>query len=250
MKQKVVGGPSDILIEMIEGFEVWKDKVGHKEFLKSTLEEISGEILDAALGLGGDAVFLAGLGLNIVGNDIDPFAVQRAKENVRKNGVRFPITEYDWKDFHKYFNNRFGGVLCIGNSLTYLFSRKEQLGVLGNFRNSLREEGVLIVDERNFQYMFDHSKEIRQGKFKYPGIYKLSEDHVKLVPIGISRKEVKMQARSKQTGHVLDIKFYPFKRNELLGLLRETGFSKIEQYSDYFPGFNPNADFYQYVCVK
>lgn len=43
---------------------------------------------------------------------------------------------------------------------------------------------------------------------------------------------------------------YQFKRGELMGLLREVGFSKITQYSDFHEGFDLQADFYEYVAEK
>lgn len=35
-----------------------------------------------------------------------------------------------------------------------------------------------------------------------------------------------------------------------MGLLREVGFSKITQYSDFHEGFDLQADFYEYVAEK
>jgi SAM-dependent methyltransferase len=247
----------EVLMEMVEGFERWKSKTGHREFLLSALKEAQEEgkipqiacILDAAVGVGYDAIYLAKNRFVVYGNDIDKNALDIARKNARKSRVDLRLSPHNWlglRGTEKYRD----AVLCVGNSLTYLFDEKDRADSLDNFIGIIEDQGILIIDERNYQYMFDHAREIQRGKFKYPGIYALSKDDAHLTPIAIKEGEVRFKAESKKTGHTLDIKFYPFKRNELFGLLRETGFRKIEQFSDYVPGFNPNADFYQYICTK
>jgi len=247
----------EVLMEMVEGFERWKDKTKHREFLLAVLSEaqeegrmpIRASVLDAALGVGHDAIYLAREeGFDVSGNDIDGSALATAEENARKAEVSLRLSQLNWLGLRS--PEKYDAVLCVGNSLTYLFDKKARADALTNFINLLDDDRILIIDERNYQYMFDHARDIGRGRFQYPGIYARSEDDVHLTPISIRQGEVRMRARSSQTRHILDLKFYPFKRNELLGLLRETGFRKIEQYSDYVPGFNPNADFYQYVCTK
>ena len=242
-----------IYMEMVEGFERWKDKTEHRPFLLSVLKErvpAGACVLDAAVGVGHDAIYLAKQGYPVHGNDIDKDALKLARKNAKRAGAKIVFTGVNWLDFRLY-NVYYGVVLCLGNSLTYLFDKDQQLQALKNFRNKLDvPDCTLVIDERNYQYMFDHAREIERRRFRYPGVYALSKKDVHLTPLAIKEGEVIMRAASRQTGHTLDLKFYPFKRNEMLSLLRETGFRRIEQFSDYIPGFNPNADFYQYVCTK
>ena len=248
---------SGIYMEMVEGFERWKDKTGHREFLLAVLSQaqeegrmpIRASILDAAVGVGHDAIYLAKhSSCSVYGNDIEDEAIHRARENAREAKVSLNISQINWLGLcaHKGYH----AILCVGNSLTYLFDRQARVDALANFAGELASDGTLIIDERNYQYMFDHAREIKEVKFEYPGVYALSKNDVHLTPVSIRQGEVRMRAKSSKTGNTLDLKFYPFKRNEMLGLLRETGFRRIEQFSDYVPGFNPNADFYQYVCTK
>jgi len=173
--------------------------------------------------------------------------VDYARKNAERAGVGLRCYNVDWLDLS--VPNHYSAVLCVGNSLTYLFEKQKQMKDLSNLSSQLQGGGTFIIDERNYQYMFD-TKRNMPDDFEYFGKYKLSQDDVRLTPIFIKNGEVGMRARSQESGNTLDMKFYSFKRNELLGLLRETGFRAIEQFSDYEPGFNAYADFYQYVCTK
>lgn len=109
----------------------------------------------------------------------------------------------------------------------------------------------MFIDDRNFQKMLDNREAILAGTLKsnankvYTGTNKVKTRFVEL-----NDELVIAQYSHLENGMKAYYKAYPFKRNELLGLLKEVGFSKIEQFSDYEPGEIPDADFYQYVCVK
>jgi len=135
--------------------------------------------------------------------------------------------------------------------LTYLFQKADRLKTLHNFRRILRSGGVLIIDERNYQYMLDKREEIlKKQKFDYSGKFVYCGDKVHGAPIEISDKKVHMEYTDERTGKKGYLILYPFKRRELLNLLKEAGFTKIEQYSDYKKGLKNTADFNQYVCIK
>jgi len=244
---------TETLMEIARGFEAWKSKAGHRQFLHYVLFQhlqTGDHVLDTSCGLGEDAIYLAKQGYHMGINDSDQTMLEKARTNGLESGIRFSnTTHFDWRMLGKTYAG-LDAALCVGNSLTYLFDRSDQLEALANFRDILVDTGVLIVDERNYQAMFDRAEDVRQGRFQYTGIYRLAQDNMQLMPVKISEGEVEMQARSNKTDHIVSFGFYPFKRNELLGLLREGGFKTIEQYSDYQPGYNPKADFHQYVVRK
>jgi len=245
---------SKVLVEMWTDFINWdKRRLGEGGFLLNTLKKFHCQkIFDSCLGDGADSIYLLKNGFNVTSNDLDNLFIQKAKEFAKKHNVTLNITEYDWRELDKHFQEKsFDAVLCLGNSLTYLFDKKDQLKTLKNFLKIIKNNGILIIDERNYQYFLDKREEIlRQGKFRYSGKYVYCGDKVHGKPIEISDDKVRMEYTDEKTGKVGHLVLYPFKRGELLNLLQEAGFTKIEQYSDYKKGFDKNADFYQYVCVK
>jgi SAM-dependent methyltransferase len=245
---------SKILVEMWSDFIDWgKRRLGEKGFLVKQLKRFNcATVFDSCLGDGADSIYLIKGGFDVTSNDIDNLFIENAKANAARSGVALKITEFDWRELDKHFKQgRFDAVLCLGNSLTYLFKREDQLKTLKNFLFLLRDCGILIIDERNYQYFLDKREEIlKEGKFRYSKKYVYCGDKVHGAPIEISEDKVRMQYTDERTGKKGYLALYPFKRNELSDLLKGAGFTKIEQFSDYKKGYNPNADFYQYVCIK
>lgn len=83
------------------------------------------------------------------------------------------------------------------------------------------------------------------GKYLYTGTNKVRARFLEITD-GLILIEYVHQENGKEAYY----KVYPLKRGELEGLIREAGFSRIEKFSDYEVGDNPDADFYQYICVK
>ena len=141
-------------------------------------------------------------------------------------------------------------MLCLGNSLTYLFRKSDLLETLNNFKRLLRKGGILIVDERNYQYILDNKKEILGGYFNYSAKYVYCGNKVHGYPVAISANKVVFEYDDKIRNKKAQLTLYPFKRNELLGLIESCGFGKVAQYSDYKEKYAEDADFYLYVCTK
>lgn len=245
---------SKVLVGMWTDFVNWeKRRKGENGFLLKQLQKHDCQkVFDACLGDGADSIHLLKNKLDVTSNDIDKLFIKKAKENAKKNKVHLTITSFDWRRLDKHFpDNRFDAVICLGNSLTYLFRKADRLKTLRNFRKLLRPNGVLVIDERNYQYMLDKREEIlKKHQFDYSGKYVYCGDIVHGAPIEISDTKVRMEYTDERTGRRGYLVLYPFKQRELLNLLKETGFSSIEQYSDYKRGFKKTADFYQYVCLK
>ncbi len=248
------GKDSKALAEVWGDYVDWdKRRLGENGFLISTLKRFNcREVFDAGLGDGADSIYLLRNGFEVTSNELDRHFILKAEENSEKHDIRLKITEYDWADLDKHFQeNDFGAVVCFGNSLTHIFGRDNQLRVLRNFYRILKKGGILIADERNFQYILDKKDEIvNGGRFRYTGKYVYCGDKVHGRPVEVSDDRVCFEIENERTGDKWHFLIYPFKRGELLSLLKEAGFSKVEQYSDYRRGYNPDADFHQYVCVK
>ncbi len=245
---------SKVLVEIWSDFVDWeKRRAGERGFLLNQLRRFKcKKVFDSCMGDGCDSIYLIKEGFDVTSNDLDKLFIKKAQKRAKQGGTVLNITEFDWRELDKHFKQgRFDAVLCLGNSLTYLFKREDQLKTLKNFLFLLRDCGILIIDERNYQYFLDKREEIlKEGKFSYSKKYVYCGDKVHGEPIEISEDKVRMQYTDERTGKKGYLILYPFKRNELSGLLKGVGFTKIEQFSDYKKGYNPNADFYQYVCIK
>jgi SAM-dependent methyltransferase len=201
-------------------------------------------VFDSALGCGATTIGLHMHGINrVLGNDIDPGMIEDARIQAIKRGLLLITSSYDWRDIRSSLSETFDVVTCLGNSLTLVFDRDEQLKALRNFRMLLRDSGVLMIDERNYPRIleggFSHS-----GEYVYCGI-----DRVSCKPTNVDADLVTMEYAHKQTGDVDSLHLYPFKAGEMFELLHEAGFSGIETFGDYRADFDPSdVEFYTYVA--
>jgi SAM-dependent methyltransferase len=245
---------SEILAEMWGDFIDWSQRLEgpDAQFLIEQLRNsVKGAVLDAALGDGINTIQLQRQNFKVTSNEIDDAFLQKALQNAKRHETTLNVTNHDWRDMDKHLPpESFGSVICLGNSLTYLFTEAEQLKALKNFRGLLKQGGRLIVDERNYQYVLDNRDQILAGDFRYSGKYVYHGQKVHTCPISISDDKIMMEYAHSETGKKGYLTLYPFKKGELLEFTRQAGFADVTQFSDYAPGYNPEADFHQYVCVK
>jgi len=240
--------------------EIWGDFVGwdtrrrgENGWLMNQLNQHRGrKILDVALGDGVDTIYLLQQGFEVSANELDDAFRQKAIENAQRDGLTIAPTALDWRKLEeKYPADLYDAVICFGNSLTCLFGRENQLEALRQFRRVLAPGGVLLIDERNFQRILDNRQAAlagtlhSTGRYLYTGTTKVQARFAQ-----ITDEAIYIEYIHKENGKRAYYKIFPFKKGELLVLLQEAGFSKIEKFSDYQPGANPDADFHQYVCVK
>lgn len=239
--------------------EIWGDFVGwdnrrrgENGFLINQLKKIGAKkVLDVALGDGVDTIYLLQNGFDVSSNEIDDAFKEKAIQNAKKSGFEIKPTNLDWRGLSKsYPQNSFDSIICLGNSLTCVFGRENQVQNLKQFYSLLKPGGVLLIDERNYQRILDNRDAALKGelhssgKYLYTGINNVRAGFLSITDDGILVQYAhKNGKKAYYYGH-------PFKKGEMLELLKEAGFSNIEQYSDYEPGENPEADFYQYVCIK
>ncbi len=240
------------LAEMWTVIDWNKRRAGEKGFLKKTLEKNKvNSVFESSLGDGCDSIYLIKEGFDVTSNDLDFEFIKKAKENARKENIKLNVTSFDWRELGKHFDEKsFDSVLCLGNSLTYLFKKDNQLKVLKEFYDLIKKNGILIIDERNYQYFLDKRKEILEGNFNYSKNFVYCGNTVLAFPVEITEEKVVMQYIDNKRKKKAKLILYPFKKGELQALLKETGFNEIQVFSDYKKGFNPEADFYAYVCTK
>jgi glycine/sarcosine N-methyltransferase len=148
----------DQLSNDYDRFVNWKNRLAMElPFIKETITKSLPDakkpirVLDAAAGTGMHAIALGKMGFDVSGSDLSAGMIHRARENADTNkvNVRFEIAGFGQmeKSFGKESMN---AVLCLGNSLPHVTKREELLTTLLDFSNCLRRDGILILQNRNF----------------------------------------------------------------------------------------------------
>lgn len=144
--------------------------------------------------------------------------------------------------------NGLDGITCLGNAFTYLFKREDQIQSLRSFHSLLREEGTLILDERNYHHHF-----LKPGaQFKCSGnVVYCGVDKVRPYPCYISPSMVIMEYERLHDSVRSHLVLYPFVEGELRSLLEIAGFRDIKTFGDYRERFDPQEpEFLTYVARK
>jgi 2-polyprenyl-3-methyl-5-hydroxy-6-metoxy-1,4-benzoquinol methylase len=234
---------------------IWPDYVNHKFrtiydswFFTEVVGDLEGKlVLDSCLGPSATtSITLSKLGARVISNEVDLDALPVARKIASSHGVNLDVRTQDWRDMEEMkreFPQGFDLITCLGNSLTYLFKREDQLAALRNFYALLADNGTFLIDTRNYP-------DILKGHFRFSGrsVY-FGKDKVDVKPKYISRNAVVLNYRHKQTGEETDIVVYPFKHMELYDLLKGVGFRIEMGYSDYNP-INMPCEFITYACRK
>jgi len=132
---------SQLLVDMRGDFIDWKKRrAGENGWLVKILQKHGCTmIFDASLGDGADSISLLHSGFQVTSNDLDPLFIAKAQENAQKENMQLTVTQYDRREIDKHFSPQsFDAVCCLGNSLTYLFGREDQLTALRNFHTLLK----------------------------------------------------------------------------------------------------------------
>ena len=167
---------------------------GENGFLENALKRNNcGKVFNAALGDGCDTVHLLKNGFDVTNNEIDLLFMRKALDNARMHDISLKITQYDWRSLSRHFDEAsFDAVMCMGNSLTYIFAKKDRIRILKGFQRLLPSGGILMIDERNYQYILDSRTEILKGNFRYSGKYLYCGKTVKHIPVKITNRLVRI----------------------------------------------------------
>jgi sarcosine/dimethylglycine N-methyltransferase len=202
-------------------------------------------VLDIACGTGYHTVTLDLNGFEVTGSDGSANMVKKAKENAARSGLKDArLVEAQWTSLSAAFPNwRFDAIVWLGNAFTNLFNDAERRKALGEIYGLLKDGGVAVIDHRNYDTMLD------KGFSSKHQSYYLGET-VDVRPETISEESVRLQY-SYSDGSVHHLTVCPIRQEHLTGLLRESGFQRVERFGDFEAGYDfYDPDFIIQVAVK
>jgi len=107
-------------------------------------------ILDAACGIGTQALGLALCGHKISGSDLSPAAVARAKREAEARGLSIGFTVADMRVLSGYHAGPFDVVCVMDNSLPHLRSDEDLAATLSEVKGLLAPGGLFMASLRNY----------------------------------------------------------------------------------------------------
>jgi glycine/sarcosine N-methyltransferase len=239
--------------EYVENFvERWDELIdwearaeGEGQFFIDILQKLGKHnILDAATGTGFHSVQLLKAGFNVTSADGNAQMLVKAFENAKNRGHVLQTVHADWRWLNRDVQDKlFDAVIILGNSFTHLFEEHDRRRALAEFYAVLKHDGVLIIDQRNYDAILDDG-------FKSKHKYYYCGDKVSAQPIhvdeGLARFEYSFEDGSK---HHLNM--FPLRKDYLRGLINDAGFQKIETFGDFKETYKEDdPDFYVHIAYK
>jgi len=201
------------------------------------------KILDVATGTGYHSVKLLKAGFNVTSVDGSPMMLAKAFENARKRDHILKTVHADWRWLNKDVSGRYDAVICLGNSFTHLFDENDRRKSLAEFYSALRHDGVLILDQRNYDTILDEG-------FKSKHVYYYAGEDVQAEPEyvdeGLARFQYKFPDNS-----VFHLNMFPLRQAYVRKLLFEVGFQKVTTFGDFHETYKQNdPDFFVHIAEK
>lgn len=212
-------------------------------FIDVLKERGAERILDVATGTGFHSIRLMEEGFDVVSADGSPDMLAKAFANGRSRGHILRTVQADWRWLNRDVNGRYDAVICLGNSFTHLFNENDRRKSLAEFYSALTFDGVLILDQRNYDGLLDGTSKIGH-KYYYCG------DEVNAQPEYIDEGLARFRYSFKD-GADYHLNMFPLRCDYTRRLIREVGFQQVSTQADFEETYKvEDPDFYIHVAEK
>lgn len=239
--------------EYVKGFaERWDDLIdwdaraqSEGNFFIEVLREQGAEhVLDAAAGTGFHSVLLKQAGFDVISVDGSPEMLAKAFENGRQRNMIMRTVHSDWRWLDRDIVGRYDAIICLGNSFTHLFSEAQRRRALAEFYSVLKHDGILILDQRNYDALLDDAGEGPSHQYYYCG------EDVKAEPEHVDEGLARFRYTFSDD-EVFHLNMFPLRREYVRGLMSEVGFQQIDTYGDFQESYRHyEPDFFIHVAKK
>lgn len=201
------------------------------------------KVLDVACGTGYHSVQLLEAGFEVTSVDGSPEMLAKAFENAKKRGHILRTVHADWRFLNRNVHDLYDAVICLGNSFTHIHDENDRRKSLAEYYATLRHDGVLIMDHRNYDAILDAGAKPKRNYY-YGG------DQVTATPDYVDDS----LARFKYTfsdGDAFFLNMFPLRIDYVRGLMKDVGFQSVTTYGDFQENYKESdPDFFVHVASK
>jgi glycine/sarcosine N-methyltransferase len=150
-------------------FEDWDASIERQAgilnpLLASQLRSGPLKILDCACGIGTQAIGFARFGHQVVGSDLSPAAVARAKREAEKRGLRISFHVSNMTSLAEIPESDFDVVAALDNALPHLSAEQVRAAVRA-MGSKLKTGGMLIASIRDYDTLIEKRPTIQEPAF-------------------------------------------------------------------------------------
>src|SRR5262245_45763437 len=107
-------------------------------------------ILDVSCGIGTQALGLAQLNYEVVASDLTPAAVERAKQEAEKRGLKITFSVADMRQAYTHHQKQVDLVISCDNAVPHLLTEADLLQAFQQFFKCTRPGGGVILSVRDY----------------------------------------------------------------------------------------------------
>lgn len=202
-------------------------------------------VLDVATGTGFHSVQLLRAGFDVASVDGSPEMLAKAFQNARDRNLILSTVHSDWRWLSRDLVGRYDAIICLGNSFTHIFSERDRRRALAEFYGMLAHDGVLILDQRNYDALLDKEGSGPSHKYYYCG------ENVSAEPEHVDEGLARFRYEFQDDGSVFHLNMFPLRRKYTRRLMHEVGFQRIDTYGDFQSTYKDHEpDFFVHVAQK
>jgi glycine/sarcosine N-methyltransferase len=238
--------------EYAESFvEKWDELIdweGRREaegefFIEVLRQHGAKKVLDVATGTGFHSVQLLKAGFEVTSVDGSPTMLAKAFENARGQGFILRTVQADWRWLNQDVHDLYDAVICLGNSFTHLHEERDRRKALAEYYATLRHDGILVLDQRNYDALLDKQVE-PSHKYYYCG------EDVTVEPEHVDDSLARFRY-SFSDGDVFHLNMFPIRKPYVQRLMKEVGFQNVSTYGDFQETYrDKEPDFFVHVAEK
>ena len=201
------------------------------QFVKNEVGDLKEkQILDIGCATGELAFNLANEGAKVIGIDLNEDLLKQAKSKRIHSNLQFQpgnMLELG-TDFHK---KQFDAVLCFGNTLVHLPATDLIQQMLNGALSVLKPGGIFLMQILNYDYILAEQVSelplIETENIKFIRKYKFKKNS----PLILFQTDLHLKKEKRVVSG--ETSLFALTSNELVGLLKKSGFKEIELYSNF-----------------
>jgi SAM-dependent methyltransferase len=167
----------------------------------------------------------------------------KAFENGRKRGLILQTVHADWRWLNRDIHGKFDAIVCLGNSFTHLFDERDRRRALAEFYAALKYDGILILDQRNYDCILDQGFSLKHTYYYYG-------DQVTAEPEHVNESLARFRYRFPD-GSEFHPNIFPLRKKYVRNLLLDTGFQSVKTYGDFQETYQESEpDFFIHIAEK
>lgn len=212
-------------------------------FIRELKKRNARKILDVATGTGFHSVRLLQAGFEVTSADGSVEMLAKAFSNARRHGHILRTIHADWRWLNRDVHEKFDAIICLGNSFTHLFNEHDRRKALAEFYAALRHNGVLILDQRNYDAIIDNG-------FSSKHIYYYCGEDVRAEPEHVDEGLARFRY-SFNDGSTFHLNMFPLRKNYVRSLMTEVGFQQVHTFGDFQETYHDTEpDFFVHIAEK